>query len=1805
MTALGTYAQFRTGYKSTLNGDSITEAQLHAIYTADSASCAKLCNTNAPSLQTLQQLMINDMVPYTGQYAQDPSNTATIEASMYHKYNIFSTNGSSLPQPFYQHPFNSLGSPDTVYYTQSGDTDRTVMPIASLAVPAYQQLFNTAWASQLLPYHPEYSKLRFAIDSLSAAYSWMDNFEQVSSYSQGITNVNSSGNITGDPFYSIAPGSYQMAINSQVSGTGYMNGLSMWQVAYGDVFCKTTLDSAQRGSCYSAAPLYPPSGGYGISQANQDQLWGVFSGLYTTARNSQLNSYINLRRPLADTSTLVSQQYILYFPNSNAQAATQYNWTWFPGTTTTPGSVPNAGIIQNTAYQYDTSYCLSYVPLWKQQLLLCSTLNALAQTDSVRQQSILTQITNRMVSVCQGSTSAANPYGATTMPAGTLSNLGDSSFEQIVNAVYKTNTINTDLFCNPYVITSPRPTGMNPRFTRNYISVIDSCSCTNFNNILSAAQTAGYSTGSAASLNTYLMATYNDSITTALYNALIGGCPVNGGQERKVVFNLGGNTQLSGTTPGYIAVLAQPQPQPQFLQCGYVAGSRCITCGQFSQLTRQFDSIFGSPYNNAPRFTGVVDSATTGYNALFARFLNYRTGLQYNWLDYAQAMQNSNCSDTTTSCAAGYAVDSLDVQSRGNNTPGVYLAKRIIVFESGFSTGASDSLTASVDSTQQLCTNPMAITLTAGGTGSQSMVCAGSAVLTDTTGLNLPLISPCSQVNNMAVAIANQLYALQQQQLINTFDSLYRTKCLSVQSAEQFAVTYTSAEYHYTLYYYDQAGNLVKTVPPKGVNPNFSSSYLSSVEAAKQSGTSLTPAHTFTTNYRYNSLNQVIAQLTPDGGLSHYWYDRLGRLAVSQNAKQAIYNQYSYTVYDSIGRITEVGQNTTSTAMSQAISQNDGSLISWIYGGTGDQITQTVYDIPYSPLYGQYISQQNLRNRVSYTVLYNQAADTSYLNRNPASASYYTYDIHGNVDTLLQDYNGIASMKNSNNRFKLIAYNYDLISGKVNEVDYQPGRSDAFYEMYSYDAENRITAVNYSRDKQYWEQEAAYEYYKHGPLARTVLGQLQVQGLKYRYTLQGWLKGVNAAIAGVDATAADSSEVFPVSHDAYGFSLHYYPGDYTAIKSSTPYTGLLPALGSSGAPLFNGNIAAMAVNIKAIGSNAAPLVYNYHYDQLNRLVSMDAYSGLNTTTGSFTPIQLSTYAERAGYDPNGNITSYIRHGDAARVQMDSLTYSYKAGKNQLDNVVDNAADAAPGQYSNYNDLKQGQQAGNYQYDAIGNLTSDAQAGISNIIWTVYGKIDSIYKTDGTGIKYHYDVAGNRISKVVTKGSTVSGTYYVRDAQGNVLSVYQDGNSMALTQMENHLYGSSRLGMVTALTVPNQNIALSGGNTGIVSTFTRGEKLFELSNHLGNVLVTLTDKKLQHTSDNATVDYYVADVASASDYYPFGMQMPGRNITASTTYRYGFNGQENSTEIAANTTTAEYWEYDSRISRRWNVDPVYKNSPYECFANNPIAYADPSGLDSIKFSKSTTIITPKQKGFSGGGQKPSGSTTFGISTVPMPGDDVYTFTNTFTTINGDGESKTTSTTKVLHPEDPTSAVGVTKGLNLYFDGLITTERNNYDWESIGKIMSLDKGFSDYMVSRNSNAKDWQEKAGSMALMEGIMPIAVQSAFSSYLGFRFSGETPNISYLTKEGNYPSWNTVKNRYWELKTGGKVPTGQAIVRIRKSGEIREIIVFKELHHLEGRTGTDPHNYSNLQEVWPWEHEAVDKSRHTGYDFLKWKNLQ
>ncbi|MCX6323572.1 MAG: hypothetical protein NTZ41_05165 [Sphingobacteriales bacterium] len=81
-----------------------------------------------------------------------------------------------------------------------------------------------------------------------------------------------------------------------------------------------------------------------------------------------------------------------------------------------------------------------------------------------------------------------------------------------------------------------------------------------------------------------------------------------------------------------------------------------------------------------------------------------------------------------------------------------------------------------------------------------------------------------------------------------------------------------------------------------------------------------------------------------------------------------------------------------------------------------------------------------------------------------------------------------------------------------------------------------------------------------------------------------------------------------------------------------------------------------------------------------------------------------------------------------------------------------------------------------------------------------------------------------------------------------------------------------------------------------------------------------------------------------------MVMPGRKYPAGGgLYRFGFNGQMKSTEINENSYTAEFWEYNAALGRRWNVDP--KPNPYisnyATFANNPIFFADPLG-DTTKY-----------------------------------------------------------------------------------------------------------------------------------------------------------------------------------------------------------------------------------------------------------------
>lgn len=884
-------------------------------------------------------------------------------------------------------------------------------------------------------------------------------------------------------------------------------------------------------------------------------------------------------------------------------------------------------------------------------------------------------------------------------------------------------------------------------------------------------------------------------------------------------------------------------------------------------------------------------------------------------------------------------------------------------------------------------------------------------------------VNNCSDSAFFAVSKGTELYNAYRDSIKGSFEKDYIDACLKAGEQEVFTVSYNTSEYHYTLYYYDQAGNLTKTVPPAGVVVNRSATWLNAVRAARAADQAMPQVHNMITHYRYNTLNKVITQKAPDAGTSRFWYDRLGRLTVSQNAKQATGNAYSYALFDELGRLTEVGEITSASTMSDAISRKPNLLDEWLNNaaGTRTQITRTTYDVPYTPLI-PVMTAGNLRNRLSWAAVYNTAADLS--TGNHASATFYNYDIQGNVDTLVQDFK-LGNMANASNRFKKVVYDYDLINGKVKQITYQPGQVDAFHHRYNYDAENRLIGVEISRDSVYWENDAFYQYYKHGPLAKAVLGQQQVQGMDYAYTIQGWLKGVNStALAPEFDMGQDGAAGSIVAKDAFGFALHYFGSrDYSSVNHAVKPFAEGADAGVNFKPLFNGSIGGMSVHLPSLGE---PLLYSYGYDVLNRLIGMQALRNLNTASNTWTPVTLPDFKEAISYDANGNILTYSRNGNntfaGKPLAMDNLTYTYKTGKNQLDAL----ADAVPA--TNYGNDIDGQSAGNYTYDEIGNLTKDNAEGISNIEWTVYGKIGKITKTNGTIISYTYDASGNSISKNVNGQQT----WYIRDGSGNVLSVYTSGdntvNNGSLSQVETHLYGISRLGMSTQQVnvqtpVLPETTNLPGLGTGINVNFTRGKKFFELSNHLGNVLATVTDRKKAVSTNGTTTDHYEAEISSAQDYYPFGMFMPGRNghqvqggfatgntvvnghnvpeelslinrqgnqpgeyvasqiikfgegfssgtndifsaviadgsytggdsggngsaSVAMSGYRYGYNGQEKSTEVygEGNSYTAEFWQYDARIGRRWNIDPKSTTgiSDFSVLGNNPISNIDPKG-----------------------------------------------------------------------------------------------------------------------------------------------------------------------------------------------------------------------------------------------------------------------
>jgi RHS repeat-associated protein len=340
----------------------------------------------------------------------------------------------------------------------------------------------------------------------------------------------------------------------------------------------------------------------------------------------------------------------------------------------------------------------------------------------------------------------------------------------------------------------------------------------------------------------------------------------------------------------------------------------------------------------------------------------------------------------------------------------------------------------------------------------------------------------------------------------------------------------------------------------------------------------------------------------------------------------------------------------------------------------------------------------------------------------------------------------------------------------------------------------------------------------------------------------------------------------------------------------------------------------------------------------------------------------NAYYNAFTYDAMGNILSQKRHNRAGTM-LEDMTYKYHKLNNKLlrnrlyhinDSVapnvdatdIDNMKTFRPEAYRiNVNN--------NYSYDEEGRLVKDSSEQISKITWRVDGKVKEIQRGADTStryIRFDYDAMGHRIAKhVYDNTGTIlkKSTYYILDAQGNQISMYEHEVQQEMAEfniVERNIFGSSRLGSrkdkINLLAQPQDSIL--GKRL--------GHKNYEFSNHLGNVLIVFTDVKTPlDTDSDGTVDAYRVCLQNIFDYSPFGAALDGRTIE-NDFYRRGFNGMEKDDEVKGSGNSYDFGArmYDSRVGRWLSRDLLVREfsslSPYTFANDNPTLFIDPNGKE---------------------------------------------------------------------------------------------------------------------------------------------------------------------------------------------------------------------------------------------------------------------
>ena len=426
------------------------------------------------------------------------------------------------------------------------------------------------------------------------------------------------------------------------------------------------------------------------------------------------------------------------------------------------------------------------------------------------------------------------------------------------------------------------------------------------------------------------------------------------------------------------------------------------------------------------------------------------------------------------------------------------------------------------------------------------------------------------------------------------------------------------------------------------------------------------------------------------------------------------------------------------------------------------------------------------------------------------------------------------------------AYNFTGQPTRLRHVHTAQGKAARTeVRTYSYDHAGRLLTVKHKLDALGEVTLVNNVYDDLGRLQSKSLHGSAVNKQTYTYNIRGWLTGVSGS--------------------KFTQNLYYNTGN--------------------GVVKYNGSISSMTWKS---GNESTVRGYKFTYDGLDRM--------LNATYGETASI--STNANRfsenvTGYDKNGNIKSLQRYdqtGASAYGLLDNLTYTLTG--NQLSCVEDAVSTAAYGTNTAF--VNGASVAGEYAYDANGNLTKDLNKGITDIQYNVLNLPSTVSFSDGSTITYTYGADGTKLRTVHKIGSTTTTTDYC----GNV--IYENGTQKLLLTEEGY-------------------INLTGTQ----------QYHYYLKDHQGNNRVVI--------NQSGTVE-------ETNHYYPFG----GVFGTAGNTQPYKYNGKELDTKKGLNWYDYGARHYDAALGRFTTNDPLaekyYSMSPYTYCADNPVKFIDPNGME---------------------------------------------------------------------------------------------------------------------------------------------------------------------------------------------------------------------------------------------------------------------